>query len=73
MADPAPYYTTDQWNGLPHYACPACGYDSLLLPRMHDHEPLCPALALARAPASAPTVSSAPAAPKAPEAAREGG
>jgi hypothetical protein len=54
MEDPAPYYATDEWNGLPHYVCPACGYDSLLLARMADHEPLCQALARERATASAP-------------------
>jgi hypothetical protein len=50
MADPASY-TTDIWNGIPHYVCLACGYDTMLEPRITEHCASCPAgAALPQAP-----------------------
>jgi hypothetical protein len=62
-------YVTDDWSGLPHYTCSACGYDTLLEPRILEHCTICPAtLALQPAPEAAPeaVAASAPE-PPAPE------
>jgi hypothetical protein len=48
-------YVSDSWSGLPHYACVACGYDTLLAPRITEHVASCPAtLALTPATATSP-------------------
>ncbi len=40
-----PLYQTDSWNGIPHYVCPGCGYDTLQLARITEHCGSCPAVA----------------------------
>lgn len=58
MAD---LYATDTWNGLPHYTCLGCGYDSMLLTRITDHCASCPAVAaLQEAPSQAEASLSSP-------------
>lgn len=42
---PEPLYQTDSWNGIPHYVCNACGYDTLQLARITEHGGSCPAVA----------------------------
>jgi len=40
MAD-APYLA-ESWSGLIQFRCPACGYDTLLQPRIDAHMAQCP-------------------------------
>jgi hypothetical protein len=42
---PEPLYVTDSWNGIPHYVCAGCGYDTLQLARITEHCGSCPAVA----------------------------
>jgi hypothetical protein len=42
---PEPLYQTDSWNGIPHYICLGCGYDTLQLARITEHCGSCPAVA----------------------------
>lgn len=39
-----PLYQTDSWNGIPHYVCVGCGYDTLQLARITDHTASCSVL-----------------------------
>jgi hypothetical protein len=59
-------YVTDDWSGLPHYTCLACGYDTLLAPRILDHCTICPAT-LALQPAPEAVVEAVTPEPPAPE------
>jgi hypothetical protein len=49
-----PYYLTQPWSGLDRFVCPACGFDTLLQPRIVAHEAECRVLAQARAAVAAP-------------------